>query len=82
MLLNRFTNQESVMQKSFKTLLVACCFALTSLSVQALACEHHAEKSSDNATTQTAESETCACGKETCDDCASCEVCSGKQQKS
>lgn len=73
------------MAKSIKGLFLVCCFALASVSVQALACDQHAEKADTNTATQTATTEsetTCACGKETCDDCDACEKCNAKKQKS
>lgn len=62
---NRIIFVSSLMSKAIKSLFVVCCFALASVSAQALACSEHADKASENsdAPTKTAEA-ACACGKE------------------
>ncbi len=64
------------MSKAIKSLLVVCCFALASVSVQALACDGHADKVTESSETKTQsdEAETaCACGKDKSDKKHSCD---------
>ncbi len=62
------------MSKAIKSLFIVSCFALASVSVQALACGEHADKAAESSETKTKTAETaCACGKDKNDKKHSCD---------